>query len=343
LFEEDVGVVFCDVVEGELRADFLHEEEQVLVVLRLGLAQVEEGEDLDELALGQPQQAGVGDVRGWALELQVEGLFDEVDQCLDGQEGSYLLAEGCLALLAVLHHDRQQFQHQNHVEQPLLFRLCHFAALQPNLLVVHVQHVAQHCLLLHHQSAQLPHVLLAVHLHLVALAQQQQAERDLHFGGEGASQGDQPALEHEFVYAGLRDFDGGEVEEQTDLTAVDVAEDGGQFEQVGDVAGEVLIGFEEEEFDEFEYLSEEFDVGGIFQFLLFLEEQFDDAVEEAELRDHPLRQQIDVLLFKVIFEYLVGFVHDLFDDLLEAVAFEGGVVVVDVVEDGAAEGVIEFV
>jgi hypothetical protein len=33
-----------------------------------------------------------------------------------------------------------------------------------------------------------------VHLHLVALAQQQQAERDLHFGGEGASQGDQPAL-----------------------------------------------------------------------------------------------------------------------------------------------------
>jgi hypothetical protein len=133
------------------------------------------------------------------------------------------------------------------------------------------------------------------------------------------------------------------VEEQTDLTAVDVAEDGGQFEQVGDVAGEVLIGFEEEEFDEFEYLSEEFDVCGIFQFLLFLEEQFDDAVKEAELRDHPLRQQIDVLLFQVIFEYVVGFVHDLFDDLLEAIAFEGGVVVVDVIEDGAAECIVEFV
>jgi hypothetical protein len=121
------------------------------------------------------------------------------------------------------------------------------------------------------------------------------------------------------------------VEEQTDLTAVDVAEDGGQFEQVGDVACEVLIRFEEEEFDEFEYLSEEFDVGGIFQFLLFLEEQFDDTVKEAEIRDHPLRQQIDVLLFQVVFENVVGFVDDLFDDLLEAVAFEGGVVVVDVV------------
>lgn len=206
-----------------------------------------------------------------------------------------------------------------------------------------MQQVDEDGLVAEHQSGEFAHVGLAVGLDLIGFGQQQQSEGDVQLRREVTTQTDDPAFEQKFIEMKLCDVDSGEFEEKVDLSSVDVSEYRFDFDKIMYIFEKVVVGVEQEEFDEVEAVDEEFVVVGVFEVFLFLEEQFHDAVEETELADDALGHQVDPLLLQMVLEDLVGLVQHVLNYAFQTRFLEGCVVVVDVVHHVNAQGVVQFV